>query len=209
MYHDLLLEERYKQLETNFKAIVSDLQTRPDWGKAATLDELLARLDAELKHALMRQQASGMSAPQRLEERTAILQRTFKDVVELMGDTSSTASVFVTPRRGNGDSTSASTPRSASAIGNGPLTARPTGAGATPMAPATGAPTASPHLPTHPWGGGAYTNPAPSPSQAAADARTPTRATAASSPQTMPRYDIQKAYLIASLMASLMASNDR
>ena len=54
MYHDLLLEERYKQLETNFKAIVSDLQTRPDWGKAATLDELLARLDAELKHALMR-----------------------------------------------------------------------------------------------------------------------------------------------------------
>ena len=43
MYHDLLLEERYKQLETNFKAIVSDLQTRPDWGKAATLDELLAR----------------------------------------------------------------------------------------------------------------------------------------------------------------------
>jgi hypothetical protein len=131
MYHDLLLEERYKQLETNFKAIVSDLQTRPDWGKAATLDELLARLDAELKHALMRQQASGMSAPQRLEERTAILQRTFKDVVELMGDTSSTASAPVTPRRGNGDSTSASTPRSAS--GNGPLTARPTGASATPV----------------------------------------------------------------------------
>ena len=67
----------------------------------------------------------------------------------------------------------------------------------------------SPHLPTHARSGGACTNPAPPPSQAAADARTPTRATAASSPQTMPRYDILKACLIASLMASLMASNDR
>ena len=185
MYTDLLLEERYKQLETNFKAIVADLQTRPNWDKAPSLDDLLARLDTELKHALMRQQASSMSAPQRLEERTAILQRTFKDVVELMGEPSSS-----TPPSTPGRDAATASPRSMAAAAPISASSPSTGAGV------AEAPTCSPHLPSHPWGGGAYSNPPAVGSTAASNPSPPTgrRGNGPPSPNTLRRYDSFPSY---------------
>ena len=82
-----LLEERYKQLETNFKAIVAELKGRPSGPRQQSeLEALLSRLDSDLRHALLRAQASNMSSHQRLEERTAILERNFSRVVDLMND---------------------------------------------------------------------------------------------------------------------------
>ena len=82
-----LLEERYKQLETNFKAIVAELKSRPAGPhQKQLLEQLLSRLDSDLRHALLRAQASNMSSHQRLEERTAILERNFSRVVDLMND---------------------------------------------------------------------------------------------------------------------------
>ena len=82
-----LLEERYKQLETNFKAIVQEIKGRPSSERQlAACEALLTKHDSDLRHALLRAQASNMAAHQRLEERTAILQRNFTRVVELMGE---------------------------------------------------------------------------------------------------------------------------
>jgi len=54
-----LLEERYRQLETNFKAIVAELKGRPASPRqSAELEALLSRLDSDLRHALLRAQAA-------------------------------------------------------------------------------------------------------------------------------------------------------
>ena len=82
-----LLEERYRQLETNFKAIVAELKGRPSSPRqSAELEALLSRLDADLRHALLRGQAANLAAHQRLEERTAILQRNFARIVDLLNE---------------------------------------------------------------------------------------------------------------------------
>ena len=141
---DLLLEERYKQLETNFKAIVADLKARPNWDGASSLDSLLNRLDGELKHSLVRQQAANMSAPQRLEERTAILQRTFRDVVELMSEPMRASS-----GRPNQQDVLAAT-SSPSPHGTTPSNAASSADGWAPATPQTH------HLPSHPWSGDVY-----------------------------------------------------
>ena len=78
-----LLEERYKQLEKNFDAVVAELRGKESSG--AQLPALLARLEADMKHSLLRSEASGAGSVQRLEEREAILQRNFAAVVELLG----------------------------------------------------------------------------------------------------------------------------
>lgn len=77
-----MLEERYKQLERNFQAVVAQLQSNAD--SSGPLQTLLDRLDADLKLSLIRAEATGAGAEKRLEERTAILQRNFATVVDLI-----------------------------------------------------------------------------------------------------------------------------
>ena len=156
---DLLLEERYKQLETNFKAIVTELKNRPSSAlQSMELEALLSKMDAECRHALLRAQASNMPAHQRLEERTAILQRNFTRVVELMGEPSSSPSAKqspAAPSRGYGSDAEA--PGSAQ---RPPTTSHVV----SPAIPHAAAATVSSPLFSelqHPWSGAAYAAPSP------------------------------------------------
>lgn len=81
--HSFLLEERYQQLERNFNAVVKELQARPE-GQPPQLQALLKRMDAELRHQVLRAQGAGSGTAQRLVERESILQRNFEAVVALM-----------------------------------------------------------------------------------------------------------------------------
>ncbi|KAL1503997.1 hypothetical protein AB1Y20_010412 [Prymnesium parvum] len=80
-----LLEERYKQLERNFYAVVAELRDKglPN----SQLQAITTRLEADLKRSLVRSEAAGAGSVQRLEEREAILHRNFTAVVELLGPT--------------------------------------------------------------------------------------------------------------------------
>ena len=136
-----LLEERYKQLERNFKAIVAELQGRPSSARQkAELEALLSKLDGDLRHAMRRAEASSMAATQRLEERTAILQRNFSRVVELMTEPMSSS-----------PSPSPSTP-------TGGVAARPPANGGVNGSSNNG--TGGSPFSEHPWSGGAYASPA-------------------------------------------------
>ena len=80
-----LLEERYRMLETNFKAIVAELKARPSsLRQSAELEALLSTLDSDVRHAMLRAHAASLAAHQRLEERTAILQKNFARIVEML-----------------------------------------------------------------------------------------------------------------------------
>ena len=122
---DSLLEERYKQLETNFKAIVAELKRRPSSARQqSSLEVLLSKLEADLRHALLRGQASNMDARTRLEERTQILQRNFTRVVELMGEPSSPS--VAPPAAGGGVTTPGGNGEGArSRVSSGSATAAP------------------------------------------------------------------------------------
>ena len=51
---DVLLEQKYSQLETNFNAVVAELRDKPSTQETSqALDDHLTRLDANLKHALL------------------------------------------------------------------------------------------------------------------------------------------------------------
>ena len=78
-----LFEERYQQLERNFNAVVQELQARPE-GQPQQLQALLKRMEAELRHQVLRAQGAGSGTAQRLVERESILQRNFEAVVALM-----------------------------------------------------------------------------------------------------------------------------
>ena len=78
---DTMMEERYKQLERTFQAVVTELQEKDENG---SLQEVLSRLDADLKYSFMRSEAAGTGSEKRLEERTAILQQHFTAVVDLI-----------------------------------------------------------------------------------------------------------------------------
>ena len=69
----------------------------------ARLQELLARLDADMKHSLLRSEASGAGAVQRLEEREGILQRNFAAVVDLLGPPSHDACAAPSPATPSND----------------------------------------------------------------------------------------------------------
>ena len=115
-----LFEERYQQLERNFNAVVQELQARPE-GQPQQLQTLLKRMEAELRHQVLRAQGAGSGTAQRLVERESILQRNFEAVVALMD---------------GGDLP--------------PATSPPAGAaGGTPTTPAARA--SSPHSTQHPW----------------------------------------------------------
>jgi hypothetical protein len=115
-----LFEERYQQLERNFNAVVLELKARPE-GQPQQLQTLLKRMEAELRHQVLRAQGAGSGTAQRLVERESILQRNFEAVVALMD---------------GGDLP--------------PATSPPAGAaGGTPTTPAARA--SSPHSTQHPW----------------------------------------------------------
>ena len=78
-----LFEERYQQLERNFNAVVQELQARPE-GQPQQLQTLLKRMEAELRHQVLRAQGAGSGTAQRLVERESILQRNFEAAVALM-----------------------------------------------------------------------------------------------------------------------------
>ena len=63
-----LFEERYQQLERNFNAVVQELQARPE-GQPLQLQALLKRMEAELRHQVLRAQGAGSGTAQRLVER--------------------------------------------------------------------------------------------------------------------------------------------
>ena len=75
-------EARYRQVEASFESAVKQVKAQ---GVAnEQLDALLSRMQTDLKHSLLRAQASEMGTPQRLEERLVILQRSFDAVLELL-----------------------------------------------------------------------------------------------------------------------------
>ena len=77
-------EARYRQVEASFESAVKQVKAQ---GVAnEQLDALLSRMQTDLKHSLLRAQASEMGTPQRLEERLVILQRSFDAVLELLAD---------------------------------------------------------------------------------------------------------------------------
>ena len=120
-----LLEERYQQLERNFKAIVQKLRDRPE-GSPPQLQALLKQMDQELKHQVLRAQGAGSGTAQRLVERESILQRSFEAVVALMST--------------NGTSHPSPAP-STTSEGEAPMT--PAASGASPFAQHPWQPTAS------------------------------------------------------------------
>lgn len=111
--------------------IVAELKARPSSVRqSAELEALLSKLDADVRHAMLRAQAANLAPHQRLEERTAILQKNFARIVELLNEPAGS---------------SPSPAGSPLAMGH----ASPPGLGA--------AVTSSPLATTaHPWSGGAY-----------------------------------------------------
>eukprot|EP00965_Chrysotila_dentata_P043037 1428953-Pleurochrysis_carterae.AAC.2 len=77
-----LLEARYAQAEVNLNALAKAIRERG--GETDALDALLGKLEADLKHSVLRATAASLSTSQRLEERLAILQRAFSALVRLM-----------------------------------------------------------------------------------------------------------------------------
>jgi len=83
---DLLLrDERITQVETNLRAIVTQLEGRGS-RVSGDLEALLARRDGELRCALLLAQANGADAAQSTGEQLAILERTFAGAVTLLSE---------------------------------------------------------------------------------------------------------------------------
>ena len=130
--------------------IVAELKARPSSPRqSAELEALLSKLDADVRHAMLRAQAASLAPHQRLEERTAILQRNFARIVELLNEPAGTTPASPAPAAGG-----------AAPGGGGGSPALATGHAAS----ANGAANSSPLAATaHPWSGGAYTAPGASP----------------------------------------------
>ena len=118
-----LLEERYRQLETNFNAIVAELKGRTaSPQQSAELEALLSKKDLDLRHALLRAQAANLEEDERLEERRAILQLHFARLVDLLNEPAA-ASPTSLPRGGSPSLARSSTPLCVAPPGNKTMSA--------------------------------------------------------------------------------------